>query len=245
MDRHVRAGLAVLASTVFVGVIACTNVQPEEKIVKDFFRASRIRDNAALGASATASFEPRTDGIVQKLSFVGVSPERTTPLVVKQYDEAWDKAKTDEAEFTQKKNAYQKENIKAIQRVVEAEGSKEAVNRADMKVQTEWNTLREEAVKHSKAVSDARVQLSRAKALTELSLSTPNGPTPDVNHMTGQMVAKDVTVDATIKTPEGETVEKQLVVTLERAVVTTEKGETQTGRWIVTRVKDAKSGKTS
>jgi hypothetical protein len=245
MDRHVRAGLAVLASTVFVGVIACTNVQPEEKIVKDFFRASRIRDNAALGASATASFEPRTDGIVQKLSFVGVSPERTTPLVVKQYDEAWDKAKTDEAEFTQKKNAYQKENIKAIQRVVEAEGSKEAVNRADMKVQTEWNTLREEAVKHSKAVSDARVQLSRAKALTELSLSTPNGPTPDVNLMTGQMVAKDVTVDATIKTPEGETVEKQLVVTLERAVVTTEKGETQTGRWIVTRVKDAKSGKTS
>jgi hypothetical protein len=230
----------MFASTVFVGVIACTNVQPEEKIVKDFFRASRIRDNAALGASATASFEPRTEGTVQKLTFVGVSPERTTPLVVKEYDDAWDKAKANEVEFTQKKNTYQRENIKAIQRVVDAESASKSVGKADAKVQAEWNTLREEAIKHSKAVSDARVQLSRAKALTELSLSTPNGPTPDVNHLTGNMVAKDVTVDATIKTPEGQTVDKQLVVTLERAVVKNEKGEQQTGRWIVTRVRDAK-----
>jgi hypothetical protein len=230
----------MFASTVFVGVIACTNVQPEEKIVKDFFRASRIRDNAALGASATASFEPRTEGTVQKLTFVGVSPERTTPLVVKEYDDAWDKAKANEVEFTQKKNTYQRENIKAIQRVVDAESASKSVGKADAKVQAEWNTLREEAIKHSKAVSDARVQLSRAKALTELSLSTPNGPTPDVNHLTGNMVAKDVTVDATIKTPDGQTVDKQLVVTLERAVVKNEKGEQQTGRWIVTRVRDAK-----
>jgi hypothetical protein len=230
----------MFASTVFVGVIACTNVQPEEKIVKDFFRASRIRDNAALGASATASFEPRTEGVVQKLTFVSVSPERSTPLVVKEYDDAWDKAKATEAEFTQKKNTYQRENIKAIQRVVDAESASRSVAKADAKVQAEWNALREEAIKHSKAVSDARVQLSRAKALTELSLSTPNGPTPDVNHLTGDMVAKDVTVDATIKTPDGQTVEKQLVVTLERAVVKNEKGEQQTGRWIVTRVKDAK-----
>ena len=240
MNRRVRAALAMFASTVFVGVIACTNVQPEEKIVKDFFRASRIRDNAALGASATASFEPRTEGTVQKLTFVGVSPERTTPLVVKEYDDAWDKAKANEVEFTQKKNTYQRENIKAIQRVVDAESASKSVGKADAKVQAEWNTLREEAIKHSKAVSDARVQLSRAKALTELSLSTPNGPTPDVNHLTGNMVAKDVTVDATIKTPEGQTVDKQLVVTLERAVVKNEKGEQQTGRWIVTRVRDAK-----
>ena len=240
MNRRVRAALAMFASTVFVGVIACTNVQPEEKIVKDFFRASRIRDNAALGASATASFEPRTEGTVQKLTFVGVSPERTTPLVVKEYDDAWDKAKANEVEFTQKKNTYQRENIKAIQRVVDAESASKSVGKADAKVQAEWNTLREEAIKHSKAVSDARVQLSRAKALTELSLSTPNGPTPDVNHLTGNMVAKDVTVDATIKTPDGQTVDKQLVVTLERAVVKNEKGEQQTGRWIVTRVRDAK-----
>lgn len=245
MDRRVRAGLAVLASTVFAGVIACTNVQPEEKIVKDFFRASRIRDNAALGASATASFEPRSEGTVQNVSFTGVSPERTTPLVVKQFDDAFGKAKSDEAEFTQKKNTYQRENIKAIQRVVEAEGSNKAVAKADMKVQTEWNTYRDEAIKHSKAVSDARVQLSRARALAELSLSTPNGPTPDISRLAGDMVAKDVTVDATVKTPDGQTVEKQLVVTLERAVVKNEKGETQTGRWIVTRVKDTKSGKTT
>ena len=63
--------------------------------------------------------------------------------------------------------------------------------------------------------------------------------------MTGDMVAKDVTVDAEIKTPDGQTVQKQLVVVLERAVVKKEDGQTQNGRWIVTKVKDAASGKTS
>jgi len=245
MDRHVRAGVAVLASIVLVGVLACSNVQPEEKIVKDFFRAAKIRDNAALGASATASFEPRTEGTVQSLTFVGVSPERSTPLVLKQYDDTFDKVRAAEAEFTQRKNAYQRENIKAIQRVIQAEDAKKAVSKADLKVQTEWNALREEAVKHARAVSDARMQLSNARALAELSLSTPNGPTPDITHMTGEIMAKDVTADASIKLPDGQTANKQLVVTLERAVVKTEKGTKQTGRWIVTRVRDAKSAKSS
>src|SRR5436190_11361851 len=109
MDRHVRAGLAALASTVLVSVIACTSVATEEKIVKDFFRASKIRDNAALGASAVATFEPRTDGTVQSLTFVGVSPERSVALQVKQFDDAFDKAKADEEAFTKEKNAYQKD----------------------------------------------------------------------------------------------------------------------------------------
>jgi len=226
-------------------VIACTSVAPEEKIVKDFFRASKIRDNAALGASAVATFEPRTDGTVQSLTFVGVSPERNVALQVKQFDDAFDKAKADEEAFTKEKNAYQKDNIKVIQRVIEAEGGSKAVAKADLTVQTAWNKYREDAIKHSKAVSDARVQLSNAKALAELSLSIPNGPTPDVTHMTGEMVAKDVTVDASIKTPDGQTVQKQLVVTLERAVVKKDTGETQNGRWIVTKVKDAAAGKTS
>ena len=207
MDRHVRAGLAVLASTVLVGVIGCTNIQPEEKVVKDFFRAARIRDNAALGASATASFEPRTAGTVQSLTFVGVSPERRSPLAFKQYDDALDKVKAAEVEFTQKKNAYQRENIKAIQRVIQSEDGKKTVAKTDAKVQTEWNALREEAGKHARAVSDARMQLSNAKALAELSLSTPNGRTPDVTHMTGELVAKDVTVGCNrqaARRPDGE-----------------------------------------
>lgn len=245
MDRRVRAGLAVLTSAVLVSVVACTNVQPEEKIVKDFFRASKIRDNAALGASAVASFEPRTEGTVQSLKFVGVSEERAVPLQVKQYDEAFDKVKGEEEAFTKEKNAYQKENIKALERILDAEKANKPVARADQAVQAAWAKYVEQMKVHNKAVSDARVQLSNAKALAELSLSIPNGPTPDVTHMTGDMVSKDVTVDAEIKTPDGQTVQKQLVVTLERAVVKKEDGQAQNGRWIVTKVRDAAAGKTS
>jgi hypothetical protein len=98
---------------------------------------------------------------------------------------------------------------------------------------------------HSKAVSDARVQLGNAKALAELSLSIPNGPTPDVTNITGDLVAKDVTVEAEVKTPDGQSTQKQLVVTLERAVVKKADGQSQNGRWIVTKVKDVATGKTT
>ena len=117
--------------------------------------------------------------------------------------------------------------------------------KADLAVHDQWTKYVDEMKVHAKAVSDARVKLSNAKAVAELSLSIPNGPTPDISQMTGDMVAKDVTVDTTIKTPDGQTVEKQLVVTLERAVVKKADGQAQNGRWIVTKVKDAASAKTS
>lgn len=245
MDRRVRAGLAVLASTVLMSVVACTSVSPEEKIVKEFFRASRTRDNASLGAQATASFAPRTEGIVQSLTFVGVSEERSTVLQVKQFSEAFDKVKGAEEAFTKEKNAYQKEHIETLQRIVKAEDAKKPVAKADLAVHDAWTKYVDEMKVHAKAVSDARVQLGNAKGLAELSLSIPNGPTPDVTRLTGDMVAKDVTVDAQVKTPEGQVVQKQLVVTLERAVVKKEDGQTQNGRWIVTKVKDAATGKTT
>jgi transcription elongation GreA/GreB family factor len=228
-----------------VSAVACTTVAPEEKVVKDFFRASKIRDNAALGASAIVSFEPRTEGTVQSLKFVGISPERSAPLQVKQFDEAFDKVKAAEEAFTKEKNAYQKSNIKALERILDAEKARKPVAKADVPVQTAWAKYVEDMKTNAKAVSDARVQLSNAKALAELSLSIPNGPTPDVTHMTGDVVAKDVTVDAEIKTPDGQTAQKQLIVTLERAVVKKDDGQAQNGRWIVTKVRDAAAGKTS
>jgi hypothetical protein len=245
MDRRVRAGLAVLASTVLLGAVACGGVAPEEKIVKDFFRASKIRDNSALGASAVASFEPRTEGTVQSLKFVGISPERNSPLQVKQFVDAYDKVKAEEEAFRAEKKTFQDENLTVIQRVEKAEMAKAAVAKADLAVQTAWTKFRDDMKTHNKAVAGASAALSNAKALAALSLSIPNGPTPDVTNVTGDMVAKDVTVDAEVKTPDGQTVNKQLVVTMERAVVKKEDGTTQNGRWIITKVRDAAAGKTS
>lgn len=246
MDRRVRASLAVLVSTVLVGVIACTNISTDEKIVKDFFRASRLRDNATLGTFAVATFEPRTDGSVQRMKVISISEERKTKLDIKKYDTAFDEKKAAEVAFTKEKNFYQKENIETLQRIVEAEGRNKPIAKKDVAIQTAWSKFRDDAIKHSRSVSAARVQLANVKGLAELSLSIPNGPTPDVTHMNGETVAKDVAVEATVKPPQGENVTKTLVVTLERCVMKNEKGETQTGRWIVTKVQEPnKAQKTS
>jgi hypothetical protein len=50
------------------------------------------------------------------------------------------------------------------------------------------------------------------------------------------MVSKDVTVSASMKLPSGESAQKPLVVTMQRAVLKSDK--TITGRWIITGVKD-------
>ena len=52
------------------------------------------------------------------------------------------------------------------------------------------------------------------------------------------MESKDVMVDATVKAPNGSTSKKQLVVTLQRAVIKTPQGD-KNGKWIITAVKAA------
>ena len=55
MDRRVCASLGLLGSLmVAAGAVACGSVAAEEKIVRDFFRASRMRDDATLSTFATA-----------------------------------------------------------------------------------------------------------------------------------------------------------------------------------------------
>jgi hypothetical protein len=240
MKRRVRALVAVLAAV--AATAGCGGVNPDEKIVKDFFRASRMRDNATLGTFATATFDPRTAGQVQSLKLLNVSEERPTPLPIRKYTQALDEAKAAQETFSKEKLEYQKQNIRAIERVVAAEGKNAPVPRQDAAVQVTWTKWRDDQGKYSKAVSDAQRRLSAVKGLAELSLSQPTGPTPDVTQMDGRMVEKDVTVEAEIRTPDGQTVTKTLVVTLERAVLADGTGGAeQLGRWIVTRVREAQA----
>jgi hypothetical protein len=58
-----------------------------------------------------------------------------------------------------------------------------------------------------------------------------NPPAPE-----GQRLTKDVTIDATIRRPDGETVKREIVATLERAVFGT--GQAVSGRWVVTGLAD-------
>jgi hypothetical protein len=68
---------------------------------------------------------------------------------------------------------------------------------------------------------------------------------PDMTNLTGNVVDKDITIDAAVKLPDGQTVRKNLVVTASRTVVKNQKGETLTGRWIITKVREAEAPKTS
>lgn len=237
MDRHVRTTFAVIATLALMMVGIACSVIPEEKIVRDFFRASRLRDYAALGTFATATFDPQTAGQVQNFKVISVSPERSTPSPIKQFAKAFDEAKAADDSFTKDKSDYQRVNIDAIKRVVDAEVTKKPLGKKDVPIKEMWEKLREDSSKHSKTVSDARTDLSRAKALAELSLSRPNGPTPDVTKFDGNLVEKDVTVDATVTLPEGQPQQKTLTVTLERCVGKDGDGKDVTGRWIVTHVK--------
>ena len=239
MNRHVRTTFAVIATlAMMMAGIACS-VVPEEKIVRDFFRASRLRDYAALGTFATASFDPQTVGQVQNFKVISVSPERNTPYPIKQYAKAFDDAKAADDSFTKDKNDYQRVNIEAIKRVVDAGVMKKPIPKKDAPVKDMWEKLRDDAAKHSKTVSDARTELNRFKGLAELSLSRPNGPTPDVTKFDGNLVQKDVTIDATLTPPQGQAVQKTLTVTVERCVGKDADGKDVTGRWIVTHVKGA------
>ena len=81
MTRRRSASYAVLTGTLAL-VIGCSG-GAEQKVLDDFFRASRMRDNTTLGNFATVSFDPRTDGVVQKFSVVSMSEERVRPLPLK------------------------------------------------------------------------------------------------------------------------------------------------------------------
>ena len=58
---------------------ACTRHSQERQALIDFFDASRLRDTTILGNMATATFEPRTDGIVQQFDIEQVEPQPPRP----------------------------------------------------------------------------------------------------------------------------------------------------------------------
>jgi hypothetical protein len=49
---------------------------PEQRLLEQFFGASRLRDTTALQTLSTITFEPREQGIVRTFEITGVTPER-------------------------------------------------------------------------------------------------------------------------------------------------------------------------
>jgi hypothetical protein len=211
----------------------------EENLVRQFFRASGLRDSQTLSNFATVSFEPKTEGTVNDFEITAVSPERTEPLRVIALNTAVGEADAANKAFNEKKKAYQDANAEAIDRVLKAESAGGKLTGRDLQVQAEWTKWRDESGAEAKKVSAARAALSEARPIAELSLMANSGSaTPTVEELNGTLVSKDISVKATVRGADGATSEKNYVMTAQRAVVKTEKGERQ-GKWIITSIKPA------
>jgi hypothetical protein len=216
-------------------LIGCSST-PEQPILNQFFTASRLRDNTTLAGFAAVAFEPNAQGIVTSFDITSVTPEQRTPLALKSLAQAHDAAKAADAEFTKQKDAYQAENLDAIKRVLAAERDQKKLPAKDAEVQAAWSKFLQDGVAVSRRVSDAKRKLASEMLVADMSIN--GGPTHlDLTRYDGDMVSKDVSVSAPVKLPSGQTAQKNLVITMQRAVLRGDKDIV--GRWIVTAIKDA------
>jgi hypothetical protein len=237
-----KTSVYLLASMVLAvaALSACSSPNAsEENLVRQFFRASGLRDNQTLSNFATVSFEPKTEGTVSDFEVTAVSPERTEPLRVIELSKSVTEAEAANKAFNEKKKTYQDANTEAIDRVLKAESAGRKLTGKDAQIQAEWTKWRDESGAEAKKLSAARAALSDARPIAELSLMANSGaPTPTVEELNGTLVTKDITVKAQVRGADGATTEKTYVMTVQRAVVKRDTGERQ-GKWIITGLKPA------
>jgi len=217
---------AVAAVLSMVALSACGGSSAEQQVLKKYFDASRLRDNRTTANIATVSFRPSEEGTVQGFSVVTTSEEVRTPLV-----------RAADQEFSEKKKIYQDENLEAIDRVLRAERENTRLRGRDLEVQAEWTKYREEMAESAKKVSAAQQALGQSRSVAELSVFSAENPV-DVTQYDGDMITKQITINARIRTPDDQNVEKQLNVTIQRAELRGGPGGDIAGRWVITSIKE-------
>ncbi len=218
-----------------LAIAACSSA-PEQPILYQFFTASRLGDDTSLHDFAVVALDPQSVGAVNSFSITSVSPERTEPLKLKTLGQSLDEVKAEDAAFTKGKLEYQGANLEAIHRVLKAEDEKTTLKGKDAEVQAAWTKFREQTTQWARKVAEARNRLAAESGIVNLSLANPAAPPVDPTKYDGEMASKEITVSASMKLPSGQSVQKPLVVTMQRAVLKGDK--IMTGRWIITGVKD-------
>ncbi len=205
-----------------------------DQMIRRFFQASAMGDNMTLANIATVSFDPGRDGRAQNVSFVSETPERTRPLKIKELDKAFKDTQAAEADFSKRMKEYQDKNLDAINRVLKAEGAGKKLTGKDFEVENAWTKWRDDAKTSEKTVSEARLALAAERKVADLSITDK-----DVLQFEATEATKEVTVSAKVRTPDNQSVDKTLVLTLQRVVLKDEAGKTIEGRWMITGLKDA------
>ena len=164
MDRHVRTTFAVIATLALMMVGVAGSVVPSRSSLDDFFRAARLRDNADPRQLRDRDIRARGRRSSPEPQGHHGQPERSASVSLKQYAKAFDDAKAADESFTSSKSDYQRVNIDAIKRVVDAEVARKPVGKKDVPIKDAWDEVRDDPPSTSKAVSDARAELNASKA---------------------------------------------------------------------------------
>jgi hypothetical protein len=232
-SRSLRYPLVIAVTLV---AMACGGAKPEEQLLTNFFRASRVRDNATLGNLTTVQFNPRTEGSVQDFEITSVGEEQRRTLQIRATREEVERTKAAEGEFARKKKAYQDANMPALLKVSQLQREKKPITGRDADTLAAWNKLTAEELATKKLSSQAR-QKAAAESSIAIGSLTPGGqPDVDISDMEVELISKQVTVNAQVKSPDGQTVPKTMVFTMERAVGK-KAGQTIEGHWMITGLK--------
>ena len=110
----------------------------------------------------------------------------------------------------------------------------------DGEVQVELAKWAADSEQLAKKVSDARTAVSRERPLVELSMRNPLKPIEPTEHE-GVLATKEMNISANVRTPAGQSVKKNLVITLKQARMKGPRGDIA-GNWIITKIAEAQGG---
>jgi hypothetical protein len=237
MQSRLRATLAVALVLAPLGILAaaCSSNPPEQQILNQFFRAARTRDNETLARMSAVEFDPREQGEVTDFEITSIGEERRTPLDFKALLAAQAAAAEEEAEFRKKRFEFESANRPALETIAKMERDQTAkFNPAQQKLKEEWDKWRQDALAVNKATASARAALGNASGPAEASLAQPGQPPFAADKFTGELVSKDVTVNAEVR-KDGQTTNRTMVITIQR-VEGAQDGNQRTGRPIIARI---------
>ena len=109
---------------------------------------------------------------------------------------------------------------------------------AQEQLKAEWDKWNADTLAHQKAITAAKTAVSAATGPAEASLTQPGQPAFVADKFKGELVSKDVTLNAQVKAPDGQTTQKTLVVTIQRVVGTQDNAKRE-GRPIIVRIAEA------
>lgn len=237
--NNLRIVIAPALILAIVAMAGCGGSGEEKTTLMKYFNASKMRDNLTLANIATVGFDPDTMGQVQTFSIVSETPGTTRPLTLKQLQADLTAAQAEENEFSKQKKEFQDANSEAIDRVLKAEAKGQTLRGKDAEVQKTWAEWRDKTAQHAQKVSDVRKALNAERPVVEISVQDQRNPIL-ITDFDGELMTKELTIDAKVKMPDGTTAQKQFVFTIQQATLKGVPGRDGnaadlTGRWVITK----------